>query len=154
MTAHVTAGGDVTALAALATLVLSVGLAPLLLDRTVDPARTLALSLVAQVVWHAVFMASAGHGAMAHHVDTTTMAVHHLVAAAVAAAVAAGCERTLADALDWLVGVAVPRPLRAAALPVRARLMPAYAALVRVPDRGPHDPARPLRAPPGAPALG
>lgn len=154
MTAHASAGGDVTALAALGTLVLSVGLAPLLLDRSVDPARTLALSLVAQVVWHGAFMATAGHGAMAHHVDTTTMAVHHLLAAAVAAAVAAGCERTLADALDWLVGVVVPRAARPVALPVRPRLLPAYAALLRVPDSGPHDPARPLRAPPSAAALG
>ncbi|WP_460837314.1 hypothetical protein [Nocardioides marmoraquaticus] len=154
MTAHQTAGGDVTALAALLTLVTSVGLAPVLLGRAVDPARMLALSLVAQVVWHAAFTAGAAPGAMAHHVDTSVMAVHHLVAAAVAAAVAAGLERTLARALDWLLGVVRPALARAVTLPVAPRAVPARAALARVPEATPHDPARPLRAPPSVLALG
>lgn len=154
MTAHQTAGGDVTALAALLTLVSSIGLAPVLLGRAVDPARTLALSLVAQVVWHAAFTTGAAPGAMGHHVDTSVMAVHHVVAALVVAGVATGLERTLARALDWLLGVVLPTLARTAALPVAPRAVPAPAALARVPDGTPHDPSRPLRAPPSVLALG
>ncbi|WP_460836258.1 hypothetical protein [Nocardioides marmoraquaticus] len=154
--AHVTAGGEVTTVAAALTLLTSVGLAPLLLDRAIDPARTLALCLVAQVVWHAGFVLSApaAMAHMSHHVDTTTMAAHHLLAAGLGTVVAVGYERCFARAADWLAGILLPRPVTALRPPTPHRAAPAYAALARVPDDDVHDPARPLRAPPFAAALG
>lgn len=151
MAAHVSAGGTVGPAAAALALVVSTVLGPVLLDRRVDPARTLALALVAQVVWHVAFMLTSPLG---HHTELAAMAGHHVVAAAVATVVAVGAERTLADAVAWLVGVALPVVVRAVALPSPARPAPAYAALARVPADEPHDPARPLRAPPCGVRLG
>ena len=62
--AHTLSGGEVTPLAGLVALTLSVALGPLLSrtsrDRAVDPLRVAALMLLAQGVWHLVFMLSAG----------------------------------------------------------------------------------------------
>ena len=72
--AHTLSGGEVTPLAGLLALTLSVALGPLLLAPApgrstvpgVDPLRAAALMLLAQVVWHLVFMVSGpGHGATA-----------------------------------------------------------------------------------------
>ena len=129
--AHTLSGGEVTPLAGLVALTLSVALGPLLArtsqDRTVAPLRVGALMLLAQGVWHVVFMVSAGSavgGATAHGhgtaatldatadtLATGAMLGAHLVIAAIGTAAAVGLDRALLKAAARGAATLLPRPL-------------------------------------------
>ncbi len=175
--AHTLSGGVVTPLAGLVALTLSVALGPLLArtsrGRTVDPLRVAALMLLAQGVWHLVFMVSAaastgsaahGHGAAATHVTgaaastlaTGFMLGAHLLIAAVGTAAAVGLDRSLVKAVARLASTLLPRPLVRTWRP----LTPTVPAPVSTEDRPPLETARfltvrVLRGPPvlAVPAL-
>ena len=136
--AHTLSGGEVTPAAGLIALTLSLALGPLLVrtssGRTVDPLRVGAVMLLAQGVWHVVFMAGAGtsgagHGA--HHTTaqlassagttgsaatapvllTLAMLAAHLLVAALGTAVAVGLDRSLVRATARVAAALLPRPL-------------------------------------------
>lgn len=139
--AHTLSGGEVTPLAGLVALTLSVALGPLLLIpaagrstrerlRAVDPLRVAALMLLAQGVWHLVFMVSAGvggatdstahgNGAASAHVTGTAagtlatgpMLGAHLLITVIGVAAAVGLDRSLVKAVARLASTLLPRPL-------------------------------------------
>lgn len=152
MGAHVLGGGTVTPVAAVLATGVSVLLGPKVLALRVDVAHTFALSLIAQGVWHTLFMV--GGGPMSHRASATGMALQHLLATALATLVAVRAEQTLVTALDWLLGLVVPRLPAAYALGVpraRPRLTQWHDDTRPAPV---YDPARPLRAPPRPVLLG
>lgn len=108
--AHLWAGGEVAAPAVAVVVLVCVALGATVVRAERDPARTLAVALVAQVVWHAVWVlgstpdpAAAGGGAGA-------MLLTHLLAALVTTVVSLGLERELAGVVVQAVGLALRGP--------------------------------------------
>lgn len=150
--AHTLSGGEVAPFAGLVALTLSVALGPVLVrtsrDRAVDPLRVAALMLLAQGVWHVVFMISGatahGHGAAAAHgaapetLATGPMLGAHLLVAAIGTAAAVGLDRSLAKAAARVAATLLPRPLMRTWRP----LTPATPAPVMAEDPTPLETAR------------
>lgn len=155
--AHAAAGGTVDPGALLLAAGCSAGLGWWLLERTPDSLRTLALALLAQLVWHGAFMAAhdaptSGHGhghGEAAQVEPLLMLLTHLLAAGLSAGVAFGAERELVSLAGWLVGLVLPVLALAAITPAPATSAHSRRPTSwRLPVSAAFDPALPTRAPP------
>lgn len=129
MVAHLAAGGAVAPLPALVAVAASAALGLVVVRGAIDPARTFALALLTQVVWHASFIVTSSPEPAQ---SALGMLLGHLLAAALTTVVSLGLERELLlAARRYLVPTAEPVP--GVGLPVRPRLPVAATTRVSAP---------------------